>query len=274
MEGDNKNPWRESAQYWEKYRDSIRKMFAPVTEALLKDANVVPGSNVLDVGTGTGEPALSIATFVGAGGKVCGIDPAPEMIEAARRESIGQAIKNIEFQVASADQLSLGSNTFDAVVSRFAIMFFEFPVEAIRNILQALKPGGRLAFAVWHLAENNPYNWVLSEVVDRYLGPPAPNTPDPFRFAAHGKLLQVFCEAGVKDPSERLLQFKIEAPISAAEFWELRSEMSARLRSSLASLPAATLNEVRKQVIDNFLKYSTEQGMSFPAEVLIVSGMR
>jgi SAM-dependent methyltransferase len=248
-------------------------MFVPVTEALIADANVTAGSNVLDVGTGGGEPALSIARFVGSGGKVYAIDPAPEMIEAARREAIQQTIKNVEFEVASADHLSLRPKTFDAVVSRFAIMFFESPVEAIRNLMQALKPGGRLAFAVWYLADHNPY-FALTQVVERYLGPTPPNAPDPFRFAGHGKLLQLFNEAGVKEPSERLLRFKIEAPVSAEEFWELRSEMSDRLRSSLPSLPAATVTELRKHAIDNFLKYSTEQGMSIPAEVLIVSGMR
>src|SRR5437588_7539947 len=75
--------WSESAPYWEKHREIIRKMFAPITEALIADARIIRGYNVLDVGTGPGEPALSIARFVGREGKVYGIDPAPEMIAAA-----------------------------------------------------------------------------------------------------------------------------------------------------------------------------------------------
>src|ERR1043165_9265671 len=64
-----------SAPYWEKYRELIRQMFAPVTKALLADAGVTPGDTVLDVATGAGDPALSVAQEVGSSGKVIGIDP-------------------------------------------------------------------------------------------------------------------------------------------------------------------------------------------------------
>ena len=77
--------WNESAQYWEKHRDVIRTMFSPITDTLIVEAGVVPGNTVLDVGTGPGEPALSVAQFVGPEGRVVGIDPTAEMIEAAGR---------------------------------------------------------------------------------------------------------------------------------------------------------------------------------------------
>jgi ubiquinone/menaquinone biosynthesis C-methylase UbiE len=263
---------RQSALYWDKYRDLIRKMFAPVTEALIADASVTPGASVLDVGTGAGEPALSVAKFVGATGKVCGVDPAPEMIAAAQREASRQSLANIEFQVASGDRLSFPPNTFDAAISRFAAMFFESPVEAVRNIFSTLKPRGRAAFAVWPVEERNPFSYVISQVVERYIGPPPTGVAEMFRFAPPGKLLAVLEEAGARETSERLLQFRIEAAVSAEDFWHLRSEMSERLRSKVLTLPPATLEEIRSQVLKKFRDYSTSSGLSFPAEVLIVSG--
>src|SRR5437764_9019885 len=75
--------WSRAAPYWEKHRETIRAMFAPVTDALIEDAQIAHGHSILDVATGAGEPALSIAAVVGPNGRVIGVDPAPEMIAAA-----------------------------------------------------------------------------------------------------------------------------------------------------------------------------------------------
>src|SRR5439155_25535101 len=82
---DNISPWSQSAPYWEKHRENIRKMFSPITTALTSDARIKPSHAVLDVATGPGEPALSIAELVGPNGEVWGIDPASEMVAAALR---------------------------------------------------------------------------------------------------------------------------------------------------------------------------------------------
>ena len=74
------------------------------------------------------------------------------------------------------------------------------------------------------------------------------------------------------DPSERLLQFTIQAPVSVEDFWALRCEMSEKLREKLATLSSEQLNELKCQSLEALRFYSTAHGMSFPAEVLIVSG--
>jgi len=130
--------WGESAFYWEKYRAVIRQMFAPVTRALMEDAGIISGSAVLDVATGTGEPALSIADLVGPAGRVVGTDAVPEMVEAARREGRRQKRDNVSFAVAFSDSLPFTDNTFDAGVSRFGVMFFPSPVDGVRDILRVL----------------------------------------------------------------------------------------------------------------------------------------
>src|ERR1700686_1126823 len=79
------NRWKSSAPFWEKHRDVIRGMFAPVTQALVEDAEIGSEDSVLDIATGPGEPALSVAALVGSEGKVFGIDPIPEMVAGARR---------------------------------------------------------------------------------------------------------------------------------------------------------------------------------------------
>jgi ubiquinone/menaquinone biosynthesis C-methylase UbiE len=268
--------WRGSAPFWEKHREMIRQMFAPVTQALVEDGLVAKGHTVLDIAAGPGEPALSIAALVGPEGKVSGIDPVPEMVAAARRATDHRGLRNVQFDVASADHLPFPADTFDAVVSRFGVMFFPSPVEAVREMLRVLKPGRKLALAVWHVADRNPFFFTLQRVVERYVDwpPPAPDAPDAFRFASPGKLRDVLSEAGAMAPSERLLQFTIQAPVSVEDFWTLRCEMSEKLREKVAMLSPEQLTEVKRQSLEAFREYSSDRGMSFPAEVLIVSGTR
>jgi ubiquinone/menaquinone biosynthesis C-methylase UbiE len=159
--------WRDSAPFWEKHREIIRQMFAPVTQALVEDGLISSRHAVLDIATGPGEPALTIAALVGPEGKVFGIDPAPEMVEAARRAANHLGFRNAQFDVASADRMPFPADTFDAVVSRFGVMFFPSPVDAVREMLRVLKPGRKLALAVWHFAETNPFFNTLSRVIDR-----------------------------------------------------------------------------------------------------------
>jgi ubiquinone/menaquinone biosynthesis C-methylase UbiE len=268
--------WRDSAPFWEKHREIIRQMFAPVTQALVEDGLIGSGHTVLDIATGPGEPALTIAALVGPEGKVFGIDPVPEMVEAARRAPDHLEFGNAQFDVASADRLPHHAATFDAVVSRFGVMFFPSPVNAVREMLRVLKPERKLALAVWHFAERNPYHYALWRAIERYIESPlpAPDAPDAFRFASPGKLRDVLTEAGAMAPSERLLQFTVQAPISVEDFWTLRCEMSEKLREKVAMLSKEQLTEVKRQTLEALRGYSTDCGVSFPAEVLIVSGTK
>jgi enediyne biosynthesis protein CalE5 len=270
------NRWTGSAPYWEKHREIIRQMFSPVTQALVEDGQIGTGQVVLDIATGPGEPALSVAGLVGPKGKVFGIDPIPEMVAAARRAADRLELRNVRFDMAFADKLPFPADTLDAVISRFGVMFFPSPVDGVREMLRVLKPGRKLALAIWHFAENNPFHYSLSRVIDRYIESPplAPDALDAFRFATPGKLRAILSEAGATSVSERLLQFRIQAAISLEDFWTLRIEMSEKLREKIARLSNDQMTEVKRHTLESLREYVTDSGMSFPAEVLIVSGAK
>ena len=254
----------------------IRQMFAPVTQALIEDSLVANRHSVLDIATGAGEPALSLASLVGPEGRVFGIDPVPEMVAAARRGADTLGFRNTQFEVAFADHLPFRADTFDAVVSRFGTMFFPSPLDAVREMLRVLKPGRKLALAVWHFSNRNPYFDILQQVIERYVDsqPPGPDTADAFRFADPGKLRGVLGDAGATAPSERLVQFTIQAPLSVEDFWNLRCEMSEKLRDNIATLSWEQVTDAKRQTFEALRVYATGAGLSFPAEVLIVSGSK
>ena len=130
--------------------------------------------------------------------------------------------------------------------------------------------------AVWHFAERNPFHYTVSQVMERYAesSPPAPDSPDAFRFAVPGKLLAILSNAGAAEASERLLRFAIRAPLPVEDFWTLRSKLSEKLRAKLAVLSKEQMAELKREVLGALSPYSTNRGMSFPAEVLIVSGRK
>jgi ubiquinone/menaquinone biosynthesis C-methylase UbiE len=268
--------WNDSAPYWEKYGEVIERMFAPITEALVEDAEIARQQTVLDVATGAGQPALSVAALVGPEGKVFGIDPIPAMVAGARRAAERLGLKNAEFEIAFADRLPFPADSFDAVISRFGVMFFPSPADGVHEMLRVLKPGRKLALAVWHFAERNPFHWTMSRVIDRYVESPplAPDAPDVFRFASPGKLAQVMTEAGATDVSERLLQFAIQAAMPVEDYWNMRSEWSEKFREKIGLLSPEQAKEAKREILEAFREYSTDGGMSFPAEVLIVSGSK
>ncbi len=136
------NRWANSARFWEKHHEVIRHLFGPVAQALVDDAKIGMGQTVLDVATGPGEPALTVAALIGPDGKIFGVDPIPEMIAGARRAAGRLGLKNAKFEVGSADQLPFPDSTFDAAISRFGVMFFPSPVDGIREMLRVLKPEG------------------------------------------------------------------------------------------------------------------------------------
>ena len=113
-------------------------MFAPITQALVEDGKIGSRHTVLDIATGPGEPALSVADLVGSEGKIFGIDPIPDMVAAARRAAGRLELKNVQFDVAFADRLSFRADTFDAVISRFGVMLFPSPVDAVREMLRVV----------------------------------------------------------------------------------------------------------------------------------------
>ena len=271
---DTLREWRESAGYWERHAQTIRTMFAPVTRALIEEAGIIEGDAVLDVAGGPGEPSLTIAQKVGPAGFVMCTDAVAEMVAAAESEAARRGVKNIQFQQCQADSLPFENNSFDAAVSRLGVMFFPDPVAALREMLRVTKSEGALSFAVWHESNVNPFAYIVTDVVSRHMKiePADPDAPGAFRFAEPGKLVRVLAEAGAIHVRERLLKFQIEAPISREEFWEMRSGTSGTLREKLDALSSDLRLTIANEVKEAVAEFFPNEQMSFPAQMLIVSG--
>ncbi|HKQ07440.1 MAG TPA: class I SAM-dependent methyltransferase [Blastocatellia bacterium] len=268
--------WRESAPYWEKHAATVRQLFAPISAALIQAARITSGQQVLDIAGGTGEPALEIARLAAPRGRVVCTDAVAEMVAAAARRAEQSGIANIEFKQCAADRLPFADETFDAVVSRLGAMFFDDTLASLREMLRVLKPGGTIALAVWSGQAANPFFSIITDILAAYIASPpeAPDAPGAFRFAERGKLAGLLKQAGAVNVKEQVFDFHIEAALTPAEFWQLRSEISDSLRAKVARLTPDELTQVKQQVAERLQPHYDAGRLLMPAQIIITSGNR
>jgi ubiquinone/menaquinone biosynthesis C-methylase UbiE len=172
--------WDASAPGWWASRRTTEEAGQALNERMVQLAALGPGAQALDVGTGLGEPALTAARAVAPGGTVIGVDISPKSLEYARQRAAELGITNVSFVEGDAEQLGYAEGSFDAVLSRWAIMIFPNLVQSLAALRGMLKPGGRLVVAVWGRAPEVPLMSAPIGALARALGGLPPSPMDPF----------------------------------------------------------------------------------------------
>jgi ubiquinone/menaquinone biosynthesis C-methylase UbiE len=188
---------------WVQFREIVTTGLAPHGEAALLAHPPKPGDRVLDIGCGLGDTTLRIAELVGPEGEAVGVDVAARMIETARKDAERAGAPNIRFEAADIQVAEL-DGTFDYAFSRMGTMFFANPVAALRNVREALAPGGRLCMVVWRRKLDNEWLYRAEKVVEDYLEEPEETDeptcgPGPFSMAGADTTSDVLLGAGFTD---------------------------------------------------------------------------
>jgi SAM-dependent methyltransferase len=200
---------KEAAEAWSgplfdrfvKYRNLVTEGLGAHGEEALTAHPPSPGDRVLDLGCGFGDTTRRLAELIGPDGEAVGVDVSEPFITAAREEA--EAVERVSFLVADVQVADLGEK-FDYAFSRMGIMFFANPVQALRNVREALVPGGRLCAVVWRRKEDNEWVRRAELVVEEYLEHPEETDeptcgPGPFSMANADTVSEQLKIAGFED---------------------------------------------------------------------------
>ncbi len=240
-------------------------LFAEWPERLLEAARIGPGQEVLDVACGTGVLALAAADRVGPQGSVVGLDINEGMLAVARTKDA-----TIDWRHGRAEALPFPDRSFDAVVSQFGLMFFEDRVAAIQEMLRVLRPGGRLAIAVWDSLDNTPGYAAVTELLRRLFGNQvAEGLEAPYILGDLQALRTLLDHAGVAAAT-------IETQRGTARFPSIESWMYTDIKGwTLASLINDTqfelLLEEARQELQPFIGADGSVSFRTPAHIITAS---
>jgi len=259
----------------EKWKAKSAAMGRPVTDALVDYAQPAPGMRILDLASGTGEPAITLAVRVGAKGIVTALDLSPELLEVAAQRAQARGLKNFTTQQADAHSLPFPDDSFDLATSRFGVMFFREPVVALRELRRVLRPGARACFLAWGPFDQ-PYWRSTVGVVHRRVGGPllSPGGPNPFRYSEPGSLSKVLSKAGFDAVEEESKTLPWAWPGSAEEVWEQMRAVAVPFRPMLERVPVEKWPQIHAEVYAAAQQYSDGEKIAFGASVVLASGKK
>ena len=183
MSAPNAAPWSSSYRLIaaEKWKAKSAVLGNAVTEAFVEYSRPAPGMRVLDLASGTGEPAITLAQRVGPQGWVTALDQSSELLEIADERAHSKKLTNFTTHKADAHQLPFADQSFDLATCRFGVMFFSDAKRALTELHRVLKPGARACFAAWGPIEQ-PYWQTTMKIVHRHAGGPLLPPEAPIHF--------------------------------------------------------------------------------------------
>lgn len=267
--------WNRVAPAWEKWDDKLNRNMSFVNYRLIADARLRPEHRVLDLGCGTGYPAILAAQAVGSQGTVVGLDLSEEMLTIARRKANALGLSNVEFHAKDATTLPFEDTSFDSVISRFCLMFLPDIPLTVREISRILKPGAYLAAAVWSSPEKNPYIRIPMDVIKKFveLPVPAPDQPGIFRLAKEGDLSGIAAKSGLQEIVDEDISGESIFD-SSDEYFESLIEMAAPLQPLFAKLSPEQKKAVKIEMKNEVDKYRKGNGIALPMTIRIVAARK
>lgn len=249
----------------------------PANELMLRLLGSQRPAALLDVATGTGEPAVTFARHFGPATQITGVDLATEILEVAGEHARAAGVANVKFQTAFADALPFTAGTFDALTCRWGVMFFPDTAAALREFLRVLRPGGRAVIAAWGPIQEQPFFLHTVGVMRLHMGEPLTepdDVPSPFRFSRPEKLHAALQAAGFAAVDSGIETLQFEWPGPARELWTFWTEITSNYRAPLDSLSAADREALGHRAEAHFREYFDGHSVRMPAKVVWATGVR
>ncbi len=264
--------WNKFSSGWKKWDDLTMDFLKPMGDEIIRMLAPKTNDVVLDIAAGTGEPGLTIASIV-TGGKVVITDLAEDMLEVARGNAAARGLHNVEIRACDVCELPFADNTFDAISCRFGFMFFPDMALAASEMVRVLKPGGRIATAVWNVPEKNFWVTAIMGTIAKNIELPAPppGAPGMFRCAKDGFMSELFHQAGLKNISAREVSGKLNAQTTDV-YWNMMTEVGAPIVAALSNADEATKEKIKREVYQLVNEKFPDGNVAIDSSAIVIYG--
>jgi SAM-dependent methyltransferase len=262
---------------WVALESVLSAQLRPLGLRALERLGVRPGERVLDIGCGGGETTAEIARRVGPSGRVLGVDISEPLGVVARRHTA--EFSHADIRIADAQTTEFEPESFNAMFSRFGIMFFSDPDAAFSNLRRALRPDGRMTFICWRDLSENPWMALPAMATAQHLPlkRPEPNAPGPFAFANVDRVRGILERTGFV----QIQHEPLDEPVCLAEGQSLDAAITfvMRLGPSGAALrenpvEPVVVEAIRSSIREALAPFSSPRGVVMPSGTWIVSAQR
>ena len=271
-----RDQWNQSAAGWNDHAPQIRAWLGGATQAMLEMAGIVPGSRVLDVAAGAGDQTLDIARRVGAEGFVLATDLSPAILALAQSNAARAGYSNVETRVADGESLPVESASFDAAVCRLGLMLFPDPLQGLREMHRALRPGGGVCTVVFAEPAKNPCIAILVSTALRHAGLPPRDPWQPGGLLSLGKpglIDDLFRRAGFTDVASTAIEASFSLP-SARHYLDFVRASASPIQQILGRLDAAAADAAWTEIEERLAIFNTATGWEGPNELLLTAARR
>jgi ubiquinone/menaquinone biosynthesis C-methylase UbiE len=261
---------------WKKWYPKAVQHLAAFTEVIIEMAQIQPGLQILDLASGSGDPALTLARRAGTTGQVTATDLSTGMLEIARQNAQAAGLQNITFQQADVHALPFAEQQFDVITCRLGAMYFWDCQQAFQEIYRVLKPNGIVALVVWGPPEQSIFaQTMLEPFLKRKALPTLPeDAPEPFRFAVSGSLSKILRAAGFSEIHEETRIVPCPWSGTPEELWQQIYDLAVPFQPFFDSFGKGEREQAVNEVIAGFRKYYDGQVTTPTAAINVARGKR
>ncbi len=265
-----------TVEAWTRWHPKIRHQQQAFADEIVRLGQVRPGMKVLDLASGTGEPAISLARTVGLDGLVVVTDLSLGMLAAAEKNAREAGVSNLQFRQVDAHDLPFEDASFDVVTCRLGVMYFVDSAKAFAEIRRVLKPGGHYVLATWGPPERSPYFLTqFGPFLKRVILPaPDPDAPQPLRYAEPGKLAAELRASGFSSVNEEVRVIDFPWPGPPEELFQELYDVAIPMRPIFDGLPTAEGQAARAEVSQELARYYDGRETITPASLNFAWGNR